>query len=393
MGISCWICCGFLLYLALFLTPFPILVTAQMPRPHSYQIANSSTSWTNSLSSTPDSLKLGDGSFVRIIYTTIFYYHTETEYVYCSCGFIYNRTCNSSLFAIFSYFYENSYGIHEYVSPEILCSAYPKNPTLVLGQKLVPMKQLTSQGGLFSLSLTSQGLLAYINSNPPQPYFYYEANNLLNISYFKFEDKRLAFFEADLVPYAIGQLFFRSSLYMRLGPDRHLRVFDAQWKQVSDVLTPYIVDCGYPTFCGNYGVCTNNQCTCPAPINGTSYFLKVNEKRPELGCSLVTPLSCEASKNQVLLEFENITYLPLAKYPPDVNIDHRSISLESYKEACLKDCSCRAAIFNSSNRVGSCYLQSQIFSVMSADERPELYFKVYIKVQNVPPRKRKHQLN
>ena len=42
--------------------------------------------------------------------------------------------------------------------------------------------------------------------------------------------------------------------------------------------------------------------------------------------------------------------------------------------------------------MGSCYLKSQIFSLMSTDERPELYFKVYIKVQNVPPRKRKHQL-
>ena len=336
-------------------------MTAQLPRPHSYQIANSSTSWTNSLS-TPDSLKLDDGSFVRIVYTTIFYHCTETEYVYCGCGFIYNRTCNSSLFAIFSYFYENSYGIHEYISPEILWSAYPKNPvsinatlkftserglvlqdangtkvwstnisgksvaglnftntcnlmlldhnqaiiwqsfdhptdTLVHKQKLVPLNQLTSQGGLFSLAFTCQGLFAYINSNPPQPYFYYEVNNLFNISYFKFLDQKLAFFEADLVPYAIGQLFFRSSLYMRLGPDGHLRVFDAQWKQVSDVLTPYIVDCGYSTFCGNYGVCTNSQCTCPAPINGASYFQKINEKRPELGCSLVTPLSCEASKN------------------------------------------------------------------------------------------------
>ncbi|XP_023885236.1 EP1-like glycoprotein 4 [Quercus suber] len=131
MGISCWVCSGFLLYLALFLTPFPILVTAQLPRPHIYQIANSSTSWTNSLSSTPDSLKLDDGSFVRIIYTTIFFYYTETEYVYCGCGFIYNRTCNSSLFAIFSYFYENSYGIHEYIGPEILWSAYPKNPVSI----------------------------------------------------------------------------------------------------------------------------------------------------------------------------------------------------------------------------------------------------------------------
>uniref|UniRef100_A0A7N2N7X9 Receptor-like serine/threonine-protein kinase n=1 Tax=Quercus lobata TaxID=97700 RepID=A0A7N2N7X9_QUELO len=459
MGISCWVCCGFLLYLALFLTPFPILMTAQLYR---HQIANSSTSWTNS-PSTRDSLKLGDGSFLKMIYPSISNYDLEAGYVDsdCGCGFIYNRTSNSSLFAIFvDYIYWNINSTYELVSPEILWSANPKNPvsinatlkftserglvlqdangtevwstdisgksvaglnfteynlmllddnqaiiwqsfdhptdTLVLGQKLMRQQQLTSEGGLFSISLTSHGLFAYVNSNPPQPYFYYEIDNLYNISYVQFLNQSLAFFEVDLLPYAIGkQLYFDSfplSQYMRLGPDGHLRVFDAQWTQVSDVITPNIFDCGYPTFCGNYGVCTNGQCTCPGLISGLSYFKQIKERRPELGCSLVTPLSCEASKNQVLLEFENITYLPLTNYPQDVNIDRRSISLASCKLACLKDCSCKAAIFNSSNRVGSCYLQSQNFSLMSTDAKPELYFKVYIKVQNVPPRKRKHQL-
>jgi hypothetical protein len=105
---------------------------------------------------------------------------------------------------------------------------------------------------------------------------------------------------------------------------------------------------------------------------------------PNLGCSLVTPLSCEASQNHILLELHNITYFAFQPDLPVINPDHRHIDLESCKKACLKDCSCKAAIYNSSNLVGNCYLLSQIFSLMSIDEKQETYFKVYIKVQNVP---------
>ncbi|KAK7852167.1 hypothetical protein CFP56_040099 [Quercus suber] len=111
MGISSsWACCGFLLYLALFQTPFPILlVTAQ---PCSYLIANSSTSWTNSPSA-PNSVKFEDGSFVRIILSS-------------QPSNIYQDQCTH--FAIFSLYYLSANTILSDHTPHVLWSANPKNP-------------------------------------------------------------------------------------------------------------------------------------------------------------------------------------------------------------------------------------------------------------------------
>ena len=147
---------------------------------------------------------------------------------------------------------------------------------------------------------------------------------------------------------------FLSNRYMRIGPDGHLRVYDTLWYEVDDFLTRRSVgSCGYPTVCGNYSICTNSQCNCPAVKNGINYFQQIKDRQPDRGCSLVTPLTCEASQNHVLLELENITYFPFREYPPTFNPDHRHINLESCKQACFKDCSCKAAIYNSSNHVGN----------------------------------------
>uniref|UniRef100_A0A2N9HRB8 Receptor-like serine/threonine-protein kinase n=1 Tax=Fagus sylvatica TaxID=28930 RepID=A0A2N9HRB8_FAGSY len=435
MGIS-WVWCGVLLYLALFLTPFPILVRAQ---PDGYLIADSSTSWTNSLA-TPDSVKFDDGSFARIILAS-------GRGWGCGCGFFCNQTCNSTyLFAIFTLSYYNG-SISTYDgSIQVVWSANPNNPvsvnailqvnserglelqdangtivwstnitnkfvaalsltdtcnlmlldkhnatiwqsfdhptdTLVVGQKLVAGQNLTSEGGLYSLSLTTQGLFAYINSDPPQRYIYYLEENL-NISYARFLDQNLTLFGDTSDSYA--EFFIQSffSQYMRFGPDGHLRVYRITWLAGDDFLSRFIDSCGYPMVCGNYGICTNGQCSCPGSINGTSYFRPIKERQPDRGCSPVTPLSCETTKNHILVEFQNITYFSFTRYPPDINPYPLLISLESCKQVCLKDCLCKAAFYNSSNRKGNCYLQYQIFSMIAIDkEDPEL--KVYIKVQKV----------
>ena len=182
---------------------------------------------------------------------------------------------------------------------------------------------------------------------------------------------------------------------MKFGLDGYLRVYDIFWKEVDDLLTSDIGFCGYPTVCGNYSICTtNDQCRCPGPRNGTSYFQQIQERRPDLGCSLVTQLSCEASKYHILLELQNVTYFPFRKqsYFQDTNPDHQDINLESCKQACLKNCSCKAAIYYSISLVGNCYLQSQIFPLRSiVVEEEETYFEVYIKVQNnVPPQQQKN---
>nr|XP_023908406.1 G-type lectin S-receptor-like serine/threonine-protein kinase SD2-5 [Quercus suber] len=406
MGIS-WVCRAVLLYLVPFLNLFPISVTAM---PGSFLTVKSSTSWTNSLSA-PHSVKFDDGSFVTIILT---HGSPDLNYEYaCGCGFLYNRTYNSSLFVIFSLLYEEGNAMDH---PEILTSegglvledangskAWSTNisnksvvglnltddtcnlmllddknatiwqsfdhptDTLVLGQKLLTGQQLTSEGGLFSFSITSEGF---------------------------------DIFELDDPFPIITSKFEPNSKYMKLRPDGHLKVYDGNWYEVDDFLKPDIGYCGYPGVCGNYGICTDEQCSCPPRINGTNYFHPINDRLPNLGCSLVNPLSCDAKKNHILIELQNVTYFPFREGLPDVHPDYQHISLESCKQSCLKVCSCKAAIYNTSNRVGNCYLRSQIFSMMYADERDireDTYFKVFLKVQNVPlpplpPQQQKHWL-
>jgi hypothetical protein len=149
-------------------------------------------------------------------------------------------------------------------------------------------------------------------------------------------------------------------------------------------------DCGYPTICGNYSICSNGQCVCPPPINGTSYFRQINDMLPNNGCDLVTPLSCEASKNHILLKLENISYLEFKKDPPSyINPDLQDTNLTTCEQACLKDCSCKATMYYPGYRV--CFLQYHLFSLKGVGDEYG-YPEVHIKVQNVPPQQNKHWL-
>ncbi len=341
-------------------------MTAQLP--FGYLTVNSSTSWTNNLTA-PDSILFNDGSFGRVILASGGYN--------CVCGFFYDQTCNSSLFVIFNNYTESGLLVVWSANPTNPVSvnatlkltsdrglvlqdangtaAWSTNinsksvagvnltdmcnlvlldennatiwqsydhptDTLVVGQKLVAGQNLTSEGGLikFSLSLTRQGLFAYVHSNPPQCYWNFTFPDYMKISYVKFMNESLDFIEVDnpfnTPSFGLSLITstFDSNRYMRIGPDGHLRVYGRNWNEVDDFFTRYIKSCGYPTVCGNYGICTstNNQCSCPEPKNGTSYFQQIKERHPDRGCSLVTPLSCEASQNHLLLELENITYFP-----------------------------------------------------------------------------------
>ncbi|KAF3948798.1 hypothetical protein CMV_025250 [Castanea mollissima] len=456
MGVS-WACCSLFLFFAFFLTPFPILVTAQPA--YGYLPVNSPISWTNGefvdFEDSPTSWAHGNptGNFsepyARIILASSF---TENEFANCGCGFFCNQTCNSSLFALFTFTssdYESTL-----LGAEVPWSANPNNPvrknatlkltskrglvlqdadgtiawstnignksvagllltdtcnlklldennatiwqsfdhptdTLVLGQKLVPGQQLTSKGGLFSLSLTSEeGMVAYINSNPPLPYFSHFGGIFGNDVYIQFLNQSLAFFtNRSFKPEEKIEISSTSSMkYIRLESNGHLRAYDEGWSQSYDVLTQYIEgeNCGYPTFCGNYSFCSNgDQCICPPPINGKSYFRHIDDRQPHLGCSLVTPLSCKDSKNHILLELKNITYFPFSNSVAYIDPDYQHMTSENCTHACLRNCSCKAAIYNSSSILGNCYLQSQIFSLKPNFEETESVFKLYIKLYHL----------
>ncbi|KAF3966738.1 hypothetical protein CMV_009190 [Castanea mollissima] len=411
MGIS-WVWCGFLLYLVLLLIPFPNLVTAL---PKGYLKASPSTSWTNSLSA-PDSVKFRDGSTVRIILTS------GSSGLVFACGFFCDQTCKDYLFAIFILYIDkvDMGKVREDVGPRVVWSANQKNPvsinatlqlsserglvlqdadgtiawstnsssksvagidmtdtgnlvlldeyleaswqsfdhptdSLVYWQTLLPGQKLTSEGGLFSLSSSdTDGMLLSFDSSPPITYY---------SGY-------------------IGDLSYHD--YVRLGADGHLRAYAwkgerSKWEEV-EYLKNYINYCDYPVACGNYGICRNAQCSCPFPksINGTNYFKRTNDSLPDRGCSLVSPLSCDASQNQLMLALQNLTYFSSYR-------ELRFTDLESCKKACLKDCSCKAAILHSYSQnpfLGDCHLLSGILSLRSNDTI--LATPIYIKVQNLP---------
>ena len=269
---------------------------------------------------------------------------------------------------------------------------YPTD-SLVPGQKLVVGKRLTAsisttnsaqpKQGWFSLFPTNEGLLASIESNPPQVYAQYLVNGTkanTGPSYVRFLNGSLALFINSVEPgepddvISIPQA--SSAQYMKLEPDGHLKVYEweLEWKEVADLLRGGV--CNYPMVCGKNGICSNGQCSCPGS------FRQINDRQPDLGCSEIVPLTCNSSQYHRFVELEDVTYFTLNS---DLNLSR--VDMESCKQECLRNCSCKAAIFRygSDPSGGECYLPSEIFSIMNNEKEKTHYnSSMFVKVQ-IPP--------
>ncbi|EAY93503.1 hypothetical protein OsI_15298 [Oryza sativa Indica Group] len=114
--------------------------------------------------------------------------------------------------------------------------------------------------------------------------------------------------------------------------------------------------------CGGYGICTGGQCSCPLESNSSSrYFQPIDYRRQSLGCAPVTPISCQEMKTHQLLTLTNVSYFDKSQII--MNAKNR----DDCKQACLKNCSCKAVAFrygqNDSN--GECQSVTEVFSLQS----------------------------
>ncbi|MFS8000965.1 hypothetical protein Hanom_Chr13g01184771 [Helianthus anomalus] len=74
-------------------------------------------------------------------------------------------------------------------------------------------------------------------------------------------------------------------------------------------LTANVGECYYPLACGRNSVgSTNQQCSCPGSVE---YFRPVNDGKPNLGCSEVTPLTCNSTQDHEFITLENVSYFTL----------------------------------------------------------------------------------
>ncbi|XP_076906613.1 G-type lectin S-receptor-like serine/threonine-protein kinase SD2-5 [Bidens hawaiensis] len=265
---------------------------------------------------------------------------------------------------------------------------------LFQGQKLrssVSLTNSTRQNGMFFLQVTEKGLFTYVESSPPQPYYsIYSNDTSKGRRYIRLMNGSLSLFmqpSKPSVPDVVIDIPKASSTqYMKLMPDGHLVVLEwnsgsNNWKVVANLLMDIDVgECGYPLACGRNSIClADKQCICP----GHDYFRAVNDRQLNLGCSAITPLSCNSIQDHHFIQLENVKYFTFYS----VIFDMVGVSMETCKQACLNNCSCKAAFFqhhfNSAN--GECYLPSELFTMNTVIT----YYNVsaFIKVQNVtsPP--------
>ncbi|XP_027064461.1 G-type lectin S-receptor-like serine/threonine-protein kinase SD2-5 isoform X1 [Coffea arabica] len=256
--------------------------------------------------------------------------------------------------------------------------------SLLWGQKLVPGQKLRASvsesnmsEGLFSLSVTPDGLLAYMESNPPQRYYtsrFHEGRS------FAFNKGR--FYRWD-IPYN------SSAQILKFAPEGHLKVHQLDsdgmhWKEVADLLSPEAGDCGYPMVCGKYGVCKHGQCGCPDAANYQSnFFRQIDSRHPNLGCSALTPISCDYAKDQSFLELKNAYYFAF-----ESSLYGHGTGLDECKNSCLNNCSCKAALFaydGNGTSEGGCLLLNEVFSIINNENHAVSVHNttLFVKVSNV----------
>ncbi|KAF8007855.1 hypothetical protein BT93_K1750 [Corymbia citriodora subsp. variegata] len=260
---------------------------------------------------------------------------------------------------------------------------------LKVGQKLTPGKSPTNwtEQGLLSLSLTTIGLFAQTETNPPQVYYSVPidfTNTSADSNGIELMKGTLALVKNSNTTGLVLPSFNSSVQYVKFESSGHLRSYrwDGKRWDRDDLFTPKDGGCGYPTVCGKYGICSpDEQCSCPTSSK-RSYFKRIVDSDPKHGCVETVPLSCEDSQFQTFLELKGISYFTFGQDAPDL----RDTNKESCREACAKDCSCSAAFFHHDS---SCYLVSQVFSLANTSSS---FSVAFIKVQNASNKSNAHKL-
>ncbi|KAG5546491.1 hypothetical protein RHGRI_018619 [Rhododendron griersonianum] len=265
------------------------------------------------------------------------------------------------------------------------------------GQRLTASNSSSNLStGIYYLTVDKEdniGIRAFVDSDPPEEYatlldgsFHaiggpafgnaYNAIRLYTdfaVFYFNFTASPTDFRFIVLEPNGHIILYFVDTSYP----------FTFSVTQRSDLLAAIIDsfgDCSYPAVCGSYGVCSGGGwCACPQDNTGTSNYFWPFEQG--IGCAEITPLSCDhGSKYHTFVDLPNVTYFD---FVPTLF----ATTIDECKEACLNNCSCKAALFQYDSDVssGNCSLQSdELYSFMTSSEIFSSYAS--IKVQKVPSR-------
>ncbi|PIA33926.1 hypothetical protein AQUCO_03900049v1 [Aquilegia coerulea] len=235
--------------------------------------------------------------------------------------------------------------------------------TWLPGQKLAVEQRLVKSAanlyrspGYFYVELRNDGFHGYIVSSSSQLYASCEFVLLHTIQIENHGDTNDPIFVYTM----LGRV--QNFNYIRLDSDGHLRHYNFENGTevlLNDIFASVLDDCDYPNVCGDYGICTNGECSCPQATNrDISYFTPL--AKPNLGCVPTTPLSCANKQLQNFIHLQNVNYF-------NFTITFTDMDTESCKQACLETCSCEAAVHRFENNIsrGNCSLLNDHFSLLT----------------------------
>ncbi|KAJ6935764.1 hypothetical protein NC652_010708 [Populus alba x Populus x berolinensis] len=171
---------------------------------------------------------------------------------------------------------------------------------------------------------------------------------------------------------------YSATAYMKFDHDGHLKIYDGNMIDGVDLLTDMMSACDYPTACGNYGLCLNGECSCPAG------FARANTPNDQgnYNCWQMSPTTCENPKSHSLLPLEDVYYFNYVD--PEAAV-LKGTDMKSCKDACLKNCACNAALFQYyvNDSLGNCFLPSPVLTLTGdGKERNSYHSNAFIKISN-----------
>ncbi|GLJ35772.1 hypothetical protein SUGI_0718360 [Cryptomeria japonica] len=276
---------------------------------------------------------------------------------------------------------------------------------LLRGQKLKVGQKLTanisptntSQGVVYATLLVN-GFALYTAPAPPQMYFRFPSPpTTYNVAYMQFDNESVGFYPEGFpfTPIPQSVPIPPNSLYLQIHSNGHVFFYSFERetkKSVHDYLSSFtsaLGTCDYPIICGDYGICTDGQCSCP---KGSNDFSQIDASRPDLGCFPSSPVICpekhkmNSTKNYQILEQDHVSYFTYdwgnASVPG-------LVPREECKALCLKNCFCKAAFFrydiSDNYSSGYCYLESNIYSLKMNTPRYGFYNSTaYIRFRETP---------
>ncbi|GLJ35712.1 hypothetical protein SUGI_0717390 [Cryptomeria japonica] len=261
---------------------------------------------------------------------------------------------------------------------------------LKVGQKITAniSPKNTSQGRFYSI-LLHDGFVMFTASPPAKMYYRYPQTPVsVELSYYQFDNVSINIHARGRQSPLVKLSAPAGCLHFKLDSDGYMKVFsvDETAGRSSINYLPWFIkpvtQCNSPGTCGEYGVCTNGQRSCPGDGNA---FKLLDVTQSNSGCGPRVPLVCSQTirrQGHQFLELEHVAYFT---YVYENASTPGLVSRDECKTLCLVNCSCKAAFFRYGTNFSSgyCYLESNIYS-MTTMSPVDMYYNstAYIRIQS-----------